>query len=162
MVETSRPLVSRSHVAALAFVITTIACTSLGHQARAVPKIAKPAPPLQEVALDGDDNALAIGIEQLLERRGMKVRIPSRPEVREQRGDKEYTYLEVQTRYLIRVRSDDLDTCVPEGTRQMHFTISVVDFEERSRIFLMTGDFGCQGTLLKQFEQWLDRSKSGG
>src|SRR5919197_1238458 len=119
-------------------------CTSLGHQTRAVPKIAKPLDRIVEVGFDADDNELAVAIENLLEARGVRVRILSTPQVRLQRGDKEYTYEEVQTRYVLRVRSTDLDHCVPEGSRQMHFNVSVVDYQERNRVFLMSGKFGCR------------------
>jgi len=33
----------------------------------------------------------------------------------------------------LRVRSTDLDRCVPEGSRQMHFNVSVLDYQERNR-----------------------------
>jgi len=110
-----------------------------------------------EVALDGDDNELSVAIEKELEARGVKVRLLSTPQVRVQRGDKEYAYDEVQTRYVVRVRSVDLDRCVPEGSRQMHFNISVVDFKERSRVFLMNGEFGCKDTLVRNFGRWLSK-----
>ena len=73
-------------------------CTSLGHETRSTPKFAKPTDKIVEVGFDGDDNELSVAIEKLLETRGVKVKILSRPKVREQRGDKEYTYDEVQTR----------------------------------------------------------------
>lgn len=131
-------------------------CTSLGHETRSTPKFAKPTDKIVEVGFDGDDNELSVAIEKLLEDRGgVKVKILSRPKVREQRGDKEYTYDEVQTRYVLRVRSVDLDTCIPEGSRQMHFNVSVVDFQERNRVFLMSGEFGCKDTLVRNFESWL-------
>lgn len=133
-------------------------CTSIGHQSRAVPRIAKATPPILEVGFDPDDNELAVAVEKLLEGRGIKVRLLSTPQVRQQRGDKEYTFEEVQTRYVVRVRSEDLDTCLPEGSRQMHFHISVVDFEERSRVFLMSGEYGCQDTLLETFDDWLSKT----
>lgn len=130
-------------------------CTSIGHETRSTPKFAKPTDKIVEVGFDGDDNELSIAIEKLLEDRGVKVKMLSRPKVREQRGDKEYTYDEVQTRYVLRVRSVDLDTCIPEGSRQMHFNVSFVDFQERNRVFLMSDEFGCKGTFLRNFESWL-------
>lgn len=134
-------------------------CTSLGYETRAVPKIARPAEGIVEMGIDGDDNELAVAIENLLENHGVRVKILATPQVRQIRGDKEYTYDEVQTRYVLRVRSRDLDTCVPEGSRQMHFNVSVTDFQERKRIFLMNGEFGCKDTLLRSFESWLLQSK---
>ena len=139
----------------MALFLGLVACTSLGHQGRAAPKIAKATEPFTEIGFDGDDNDLSIALEKLLEERGIKVRILSTPQVREQRGDKEYTFEEVQTRYVLQVRSEDLDRCVPEGSRQMNFNVSVIDFKERSRVFLMTGHHGCQNTLVNAFGQWL-------
>jgi CRISPR/Cas system-associated protein Cas5 (RAMP superfamily) len=135
-------------------------CTSLGYETRSIPKFAKSTDKIVEVGFDGDDNELSVAIEKLLEDRGVKVKILSRPKVREQRGDKEYTYDEVQTRYILRVRSVDLDTCIPEGSRQMHFNVSVVDFQERNRVFLMSDEFGCKDTLLRNFESWLTKVTS--
>jgi hypothetical protein len=133
-------------------------CTSLGQQTRAIPKIAKPTERILEVGFDGDDHELSIAIEKLLEDAGVRARIVSAPQVRLQKGDKEYTYDEVQTRYVLRVRSVDLDRCVPEGSRQMHFNVSVVDFRERTRVFLMSGEFGCRDTLVRSFAQWLSQA----
>lgn len=65
---------------------------------------------------------------------------------------------EVQTRYVLRVRLKDLDKCVPEGSRQMHFNVSVVDFQERNRVFLMNGEFGCRDTLVRSFGRWLSQA----
>jgi hypothetical protein len=140
---------------AMSWAVFLVGCTSLGHQSRAVPKIAKPTERFAEIGLDGDDNELSVALEKLLDARGVKVRILSTPQVRLQRGDKEYTFDEVQTRYVLRVRSEDLDKCLPEGSRQMNFNVSVVDFKERTRVFLMNGEHGCRDTLLKSFEQWL-------
>ena len=102
-------------------------CTSLGNATRAVPKIAKATDPIVEVGLDGDDNELSVAIEKELDAMGVKVRLLSTPQVRLQRGDKEYTYEEVQTRFVVRVRSVDLDRCLPEGSRQMQFTVALSD-----------------------------------
>jgi len=130
-------------------------CTSMGHEARAVPRIARPTERIVELGIDGDDNELAVAIERMLDDHGVKVTILSTPQVRETRADREYTYEEVQTRYVLRVRSTDLDKCVPEGSRQMHFNVSVTDFQERRRTFLMSGEFGCRDTLVRSFERWL-------
>jgi hypothetical protein len=144
-------------VVLMTFVIT--GCTSLGNEKRSTPKVAKPANSMVEIGIDGDDNELSIAIENLLDNHGVKVKILATPQVRQIRGDKEYTYDEVQTRYVLRVRSKDLDTCLPEGSRQMHFNVSVTDFQERRRIFLMNGEFGCKDTLVRTFENWLLKSK---
>lgn len=44
--------------------------------------------------------------------------------------------------------------CVPEGSRQMHFHISVVDLVNNQRVLAMSGDYGCKDTIVKRFEQW--------
>lgn len=134
-------------------------CASLGHETRSTPKFAKPTDKIVEVGFDGDENELSVAIEKLLEDRGVKVKILSSPKVREQRGDKEYTYNEVQTRYLLQVSSADYDgTCIPEGSRFMwHFKVAVTDFQERNRVFLMSGQSGCKDTLVRNFEGWLTK-----
>ena len=134
-------------------------CTSIGHEKRAVPKIEKPIGEVTEFGFDPDDNELSVAVEKMLEARGIRVKLLSTPQVRQQRGDKEYTFDEVQTRYVLRVRSVDLDTCVPEGSRQMHFSISVTDFQTRQRVLVMKGEFGCRNTIVREFEKWLS---SGG
>lgn len=130
-------------------------CTSAGHERRATPAIARPIGTVSEFGFDPDDNQLSVAIEKLLESRSVRLKLLSTPQVRHQSGDKEYTYKEVQTRYVLRVRSVDLDHCVPEGSRQMHFNISVTDFAKRNRVFLMKGEFGCQDTIVQRFVNWL-------
>lgn len=134
-------------------------CTSLGHNGREAPKVAKPVGVIQEIGIDGDDNALAVSVENLLESRGIRTRLLSTPAVREKRGDKEYRYDEVQTRYVVRVRSLDRDHCVPSGGRQMDFFIAVTDYQERNRVFLMNGDHGCEDSILKKFDEWLEKTQ---
>ena len=135
--------------------ICLIGCTSVGNEKRAIPKIAKPVGAISEFGFDGDDNDLSIAIQKLLERRGIQVKLLSTPQVREQLGEKEYTYKEVQSRYVLRVRSIDLDTCIPEGSRQMHFNITVIDFRTRQKVLVMKDQFGCRDTIVKEFEKWL-------
>lgn len=146
-------------LASTALVVPLIACTSLGHQERAAPQIAKPVGKITEIAIDGDDKALAVAVEKMLDERGIRTKMLAAPRVRVQQGDREYTYDEVQTRYVVRVRSVDLDTCVPEGSRQMHFNLSVMDYETRSRVFLLNGEFGCRDTLLASFGNWLAQAQ---
>lgn len=130
-------------------------CTSHGHAQRETPSIARPVGAISEFGFDSDDNQLSVAIENLIESRGIRLKLLSTPQVREQRGDREYTFKEVQTRFVLRVRSVDLDRCVPEGSRQMHFNISVTDFSERKRVFLMKGEFGCQNSVVQRFANWL-------
>jgi hypothetical protein len=130
-------------------------CTSLGHEKREIPKIARPTGEIVEFGFDSDDNELSVAVENFLDKRNIQVKLLSTPQVRQQRGDKEYTYDEVQTRYVLRVRSVDLDKCVPEGSRQMHFNISVTDFQKRQRVLVMNGRFGCRDTIVNEFDKWL-------
>ena len=95
-------------------------CTSLGHETRAVPRIARPTERIVELGIDGDDHELAVALEKTLDDHGVKVTILSTPQVRETRGDREYTYDEVQTRYVLRVRSTDLDKTVLRVTASAH------------------------------------------
>lgn len=140
----------------IVIVVTLLgACTSLGHQDRTLPKITKSIEKISEIGFDGDDNELSVAIESYVSSIGIRPKILSAPQVRVQKDGKEYTYDEVQTRYVLRVRSVDLDTCVPEGSRQMHFSVSVTDFEERSRVFLMSGSYGCKDTLVRTFGEWI-------
>jgi hypothetical protein len=146
-------------LAVLLVVAVGAGCTSLGQAKRAIPAIAKPINDIVEFGFDPDDNALSVAVEQMLDARGIRVKLLFTPQVRQQRGDKEYTYDEVQTRYLLRVRSEDLDICRPEGSRQMHFNISVIDFQNRQRVLLMNGRFGCSDTLVREFGNWLSSSQ---
>jgi len=145
----------KSLLAATALAFSLGGCTSLGHQDRSVPQIAKPIPKISAIAIDGDDHALAVGVEKLLDARGIRAHVLAAPRVQVQQGDRTYTYDEVQSRYVVRVRSVDLDTCLPEGSRQMHFHLSVMDYQTRTRVFLLDGEFGCRDTLLTSFGNWL-------
>ncbi len=136
-------------------IIFQIGCTSVGNQSRSEPKIAKPAPALTEFGFDGDDNELSLGIESLLDEYRIPFKMLSAPLVTERQGDKSYTYKEVQSRYVLRVRSRDLDMCLPEGSRQMHFDIMVIDYTTRRKVLLIKGEFGCKDTLIREFENWL-------
>jgi hypothetical protein len=110
---------------------------------------------LTSVELDGDDNELSIGIESVLRAHGVGVRLLRLAYLNSAQGS-----TATQSPYRVIVRSTDLDRCVPEGSRQMHFSVSVVDVRERSRVFLQSGQFGCRDTIVKEFEQWLRRSTS--
>lgn len=135
-----------------------LACTSLGQAGRAKPLIEKPVSGIHEIGFDGDDNELAVGVERLLDQAGVTVKILQTPRVRETAGNKVYIYDEVQTRYVIRVESNDGDRCIPEGSRQMSFAITVTDYEKQSRVLLMRGEHACRDTILRNFEQWLAKA----
>jgi hypothetical protein len=130
-------------------------CTSLGHGGRAEPKVARATPPIAEIGIDGDDNELAVALENALDERGVKVKIIHAPAVMEVRGDRIVSYDEVQTRYVLQVRSTDAGRCVPEGSRQMHFYVTLIDYTEQRRVFLSEGVNGCKDTIVKSFMGWL-------
>ena len=54
-------------------------CTSLGHETRAVPRIARPTERIVELGIDGDDHELAVALEKILDDHGVKVTILSTP-----------------------------------------------------------------------------------
>lgn len=115
-------------------------CTSLGQESRSTPKISQAIEPVNEFGFDSDDNELSVGIEKLLTSRGFKMRILRNG---------------VQTRYVLRVRSTDLDTCLPEGSRQMHFNVSAIDSDTGKRVLLIAGEYGCKDTIIKRVDEWL-------
>lgn len=137
----------------LASALTLFAgCTSTGHEARTQPQIErKLAERPEEVAVAGSGE-LAIAIELLLVSRGIRVRASPIQAV----PDKSSNSLtpKTVTRYVVNATSVDLDVCVPEGSRQMHFHISVVDLVENQRVFAMSGDYGCKNTIVRRFEHW--------
>ena len=55
-----------------------------------------------------DENELSSTIENFLEAIGKKIRILGTPQVKMKTVAKEYNYDEVQTRYVVRLRSTDL------------------------------------------------------
>src|SRR5438309_1559225 len=122
-------------VAFLALCLPAGACTSLGHSGREAPLIAKPIGHISEITLDGDDNELAIAIENALDAKGIIVRTVFAPQVKQTTPDREVTYNQLTTRYVIRASSIDRDKCLPEGSRQMDFNIVVTDYQEHQRVF---------------------------
>ena len=121
-------------------VLVLTGCTSLGHDTRSTPQISKAIEPVKEFGFDSDNHELSIGIKDLLTSRGYKV---------------EALHSGVQTRYVLRVRSTDLDTCIPEGSRQMHFNVSVADSVTGERVLLIANQYGCKDTIINRFDQWL-------
>lgn len=113
-------------------------CTSLGHETRTMPKISKTIESVKEFGLDTDKNELSVGIKDLLSSRGYKIITSG-----------------LKARYSIRVRSSDLDTCVPEGSRQMHFNLTVVESTTGERVLEIVGKYGCKDTIIQRFDEWL-------
>jgi hypothetical protein len=127
-------------------------CTSLGHEDRAQPQIERKLPTRPaEVAVVGSGE-LAVAVELLLVSRGLSVLASPVQAILDE--NKKVRSSETVTRYVVNVSSVDLDVCVPEGSRQMHFNISVVDLVSNERIFVMSGDYGCKDTLVRRFERW--------
>ena len=62
--------------------------------------------------------------------------------------------------YVLRVRSDDLDTCLPEGSRQMHFNVTAIDSVSGEVALQITGNYGCKNTIIKRFDEWLTKSEN--
>lgn len=123
-------------------------CTSLGHETRAIPQISRAVPePQTQVVLAPGAGELSVALERLFESRGIRV-LASADNTSKRPG----------ARYLIAATSADLDICLPEGSRQMHFNIIVVDTVANQRAYVLSGQYGCQDTLLKQFETWFFQS----
>lgn len=123
-------------------------CTSLGHESRTQPQVAlafkgKP----NKVSLEGSGE-LMIAVELMLVSKGINV-VPSPIQIDPSTKEKK-----IVTRYTVTATSMDLDVCVPEGSRQMNFTIAVNDIEENRRLFFMNGNYGCKNTIVKRFGDW--------
>jgi hypothetical protein len=114
-------------------------CTSLGYETRTIPKISKEIEPVKEFGFDADRNELSIGIKNLLLSRGYKIQDS------------------LKTQYVIRVRSEDLDTCIPEGSRQMHFNLTVIDSVTGDKYLQIADKYGCKNTIISRFNDWLNK-----
>lgn len=153
-----RPLSARlSLFVCLSFL--AIDCTSLGHSSREAPLIARHIGHISEITLDGDDHELAIAIEKALEDSGIDVKTMFAPEIREKSSDREVTYQQLSTRYVIRVQSEDYDSCLPEGSRQMDFSIVVTDYQEHRRVLVMRAQHGCKNSIVERFMKWLESNQ---
>lgn len=127
-------------------------CTSLGHEGRTHPQIERQfSERPNEVVVTGSGE-LAIAVELMLVSHGIKVHASPIQLVHDP-SSKTYES-KTTTRYIVNVTSTDLDSCIPEGSRQMNFYISVVDLFDNNRIFGMSGDYGCKNTIVKRFERW--------
>jgi hypothetical protein len=126
-------------------------CTSLGHESRTSPQIAldlenKPS----KVSLEGSGE-LMVAMELMLVSHGINV-VPSSMQI-----DRDTKEKKIAVRYAINATSTDLDVCIPEGSRQMNFTISANDLQDNRRLFFMNGNYGCKNTIVRRFEQWFFR-----
>lgn len=149
----SRSFHLTSLVIAAAFAGVTLAgCTSLGHEGRAQPQIERKLQARPDVVAVVGSGELAIAVELMLVSHGVSVRA-SPVQVTIDENQKMRTS-EAVARYVANVTSVDHDMCVPEGSRQMHFHISVVDLVNNERIFAMSGDYGCKNTIVQRFERW--------
>lgn len=127
-------------------------CTSVGHEARTEPQIERPLAEQPAIIAVNGSGELAIAIELLLVSRGIDV-LASPIQVVSEESTNSYATKTV-TRYVVNATSVDHDVCVPEGSRQMNFHISVVDLIENQRVFAMSGDYGCKDTIVRRFESW--------
>ena len=127
-------------------------CTSLGHESRAEPQLERKLPVRPNAVAVVGSGELATATELLLVSRGVKVY--ASPVQLKVDPKTNATTSEAVTRYVVNVTSVDLDVCLPEGSRQMHFNISVVDVLTNERVFFLSGDYGCKDTLVRRFERW--------
>jgi len=127
-------------------------CTSLGHEGRAQPQFERSIKEVpRSVAVVGSGE-LAIAVELMLVSEGVRV-YPSPIQAVKEESSNSFTQKTV-VRYVVHVSSTDFDVCLPEGSRQMHFSLSVVDIVENQRVFSMNGDYGCKDTITKRFQRW--------
>lgn len=131
-----------------AVTICASGCTSLGHESRTKPQVElklenKPT----KVSLEGSGE-LMIAVELMLVSNGINV-VPSPIQIDPNTNEKK-----IVTRYTITATSTDLDVCIPEGSRQMNFTIAVNDIQENRRLFFMNGNYGCKNTIVGRFGEW--------
>lgn len=125
-------------------VILTSACSSTGHEARTQPVLVSPFLGGQkQVVLTSERGELQVGIKEYLESKGIKVISTLDPKA-----------ISPTSRYAISVNSADLDICLPEGSRQMHFDIGVTDLVEKKKVYILDGDFGCKNTIVRKFGEW--------
>lgn len=130
-------------------------CTSLGHEGRTKPQIEVPLAASPSMVAVTGSGELSIAIELLLASRGVEVLLS--PLQIDPKSSAQKDKLSKPVRYAINATSVDQDMCVPEGSRQMHFHISVIDLMENKRVYAMSGDYGCKDTVVKEFEKWLFR-----
>jgi hypothetical protein len=133
-------------------VATLVGCTSLGHEGRAQPQIERKLAARPDVVVIVGSGELSTAIELLLISRGVSVRASPVQVTLDER--QRVRSSETVARYVANVTSVDHDMCVPEGSRQMHFHISVVDLVNNNRVFAMSGDYGCKDTIVQRFERW--------
>ncbi len=139
-------------VVLILLILNLFGCTSLGYEGRIQPQIEHPFSNRPTVVAVSGSGELAIAIELLLASNGIDVRASSIQAVPRE-SDSART-VETVARYQINVTSVDQDICIPEGSRQMHFSIYVVDLFENKRVFAMTGDYGCKNAIVQRFERW--------
>lgn len=139
-------------------------CTSLGHEARSIPKVSKPIERVEEFSLDlgsgvsetieqgkevsfnSDSRELGNGIKELLISRGYKVK-------NFQDG--------MSNKYVVSVRAVDLDTCLPEGSLQLQtFNVTVINSFTKEIVLQIDGNYGCKNTIIKRFDEWLTKIKN--
>ena len=144
----NRMVIKCCNIVCVLILIFLSGCTSLGHESRTQPQIElnftnKPS----KVSLEGSGE-LMIAVELMLVSNGINV-VPSPIQIDPKTNEKK-----IATRYSINATSTDLDVCIPEGSRQMNFTITVNDLQENQRLFFMNGNYGCKNTIVNRFKKW--------
>lgn len=151
----SKNLVGMLHLLCAIFFISTLlmfsGCTSVGHEARTKPQIEYPLSERPNVVAVVGSGELSIAVELMLVSNGIDV-LASPTQLSKDSSGSQTT--KTVTRYVVNATSVDLEMCLPEGSRQMNFHISVIDLLENKRIFGMSGDFGCKDTVVRRFKQW--------
>ena len=127
-------------------------CTSLGHEGRAQPQFERNLKEVPKSVAVVGAGELAIAVELMLVSQGVRVYPSPIQSVRDKASNSFVT--KTVTRYVVNVSSTDLDVCLPEGSRQMHFSLSVADIVENQRVFAMSGDYGCKDTIINRFKHW--------
>ncbi|WP_427999960.1 hypothetical protein [Acidovorax sp.] len=142
----------RQTAAAFAVSLILTACTSVGHLERTQPQIERKLANRPNVVAVVGSGELAVAVELLLVSKGISVR--ASPVQVTLDSNQNVKSSETVARYVANVTSVDHDMCVPEGSRQMHFHISVVDLVSNERVFAMSGDYGCKNTIVQRFDRW--------
>lgn len=145
---------TKSLIVAITTLLALSGCTSLGHENRTEPQIEKKISGKFDRVYFTGSGELAIATELLLASQGIEVFYS--PVIIDKVDSKSK---QEPIRYTVTATSVDHDMCVPEGSRQMHFYITVVDVIENNRIFALSGDYGCKNTITARFGKWISNNK---
>lgn len=139
-------------------------CTSLGHNGRSKPMLAKPLDATPETVIVYDDGGVLAGyVIKMLDSHGIsvldspdsRVELSSETVTGNSKTGRREQFMSTAASHTVKVSSVDLDICLPEGSRQMHFNVTVTDNRTKRRVFSAVGRFGCASTITKNLEQWI-------